>query len=390
MRRIFGATRIVRAVLVGGGVIALLIILWLTVGAGAFVRDAAATGNVDLLRRVLALGAGQAAINSTDRYGYGALQLAAKGGHRDALILLLEHGGNVNLRKGSSYNTPLIMAASYGHADCCRLLLDRGTEAGACGFFGSKQHTALQCAAQCGYLDVVKLFLERGIGPNEKEGTESALHGACRGNHIEVVKMLAAAGADLTSTQEWDRNTPLQLAIKHERHEIAAFLRQATGPQEQRQREMDQKQFDAIRASLQKQNQIIIEAFLHQGNRLVADSNGIHWETLDQGVKPGTYPGRNWNEPTYVNAIPWHPRWSTGLDEHVLDRSESCPVRIPSVKDLNFEILGVSESGDVYVQKECPNIKVFRTDDAFVVRFSGFEIQFRWCQFRLFWDEARR
>jgi len=305
------------------------------------------------------------------------------------LILLLEHGGNVNLREGSSYNTPLIMAASYGHADCCQLLLDRGAEAGACGFFGSKQHTALQCAAQNGHLDVVTLFLERGVGPNEKEGTESALHGACREGHIEVVKMLAAAGADLTSTQEWSRNTPLQLAIKHERYEIAILLRKAIAPQERQQGDIDQKQFDTIRASLQKQNEIVIEAFLHQGNRLVADSNGIHWETLDRGVKPGTYPGRNWNEPTYVSGIAWYPRWSTGLDEHTLDRSEPCPVRIPSVKDLNFEILGVGESRDVYAQKQCPAVKVFRRDDSFVVWFSGFEIQFRWCQFRLFWEEAR-
>jgi hypothetical protein len=387
MSRLTAVKRTVRAALVAGGVIALLLVLWLTVGAGASVRDAAATGNLDLLRWALALGASKAVINSTDQYGYGPLQLAAKGGHRDALILLLDHGGNVNLREGSSCNTPLIMAASRGHEDCCRLLLDRGAKAGDCGFFGGTQHTALQCAAQKGYLNVVKLCLERGIGPNEKEGSESALHRACRENHIEVVKTFAAAGADLTSTQEWYWNTPLQLAVKHERHEIAAFLREAAAPQEQRQRDMDRKQFEAIHTSLQKHDQLVIEAFLHQATRLVADSNGIHWETLNQGRKPGTYPGRHWNEPTYINGIAWHPRWSTGLYETVLDRSEPCPVRIPSLKDLQFELLGVGESRDTYVPKECPKTRVFRNDDgSSTIWFSGLEIEFRWCQFRLWWE----
>jgi ankyrin repeat protein len=369
-------------------VLALLLLLWLTVGVGATVRDAAATGDVDQLRRALASGAGRAAINRTDRYGYGPLQLAAKGGHRKALILLLDHGGDVNLRRDSSCNTPLIMAAAYGHEDCCRLLLDRGAKANATGYFGGTQHTALQCAAQGGYLDVVKFFLERGIGPNEKEGSESALHRACREDHPDVVMTLAAAGADLTSMQEWYWNTPLQLAVKHERHEIAAFLRQATAPHEQRQREIDRKQFEAIQASLQKDNQLIIEAFLHQSTRFVADSNGLHWETLSQGRKPGTYPGRDWDEPTYINGIPWYPRWSTGLYETVLDRSEPCPIQIPSRKNLQFELLGVGESRDRYALKECPNIRIFRENNGTVtIWFSGFEIQFRWCRFRLWWSE---
>jgi len=277
--------QIVRIVLAVGGVIALLHVLWLTVGVGATLQEAAATGNVDQLRWALTWGAGPAAINGTDRYGYGPLQVAAKGGHREALILLLDHGGNVNLRQGSSWNTPL------------------------------------------------------------------------------------------------------QLAIKHKRLEITAFLREATAPQERHRREMDRKQFEAIHASVQEHNQLILEAFLHQGTRLVADSNGLHWETLGQGHKPGTYPGRRWNEPTYINGIAWHPRWSTGLYEDVLDRSEPCPVSIPSPQGLHFQMLGVGESRGAYVPKECPRMRVFRsTDGTFTVWFSGLEIEVRWCQFRLWWE----
>ncbi|MCU0917678.1 MAG: ankyrin repeat domain-containing protein, partial [Planctomycetes bacterium] len=215
--------RIIGLVLVSGGGIAFFLVFWWMIGTSAGLREAAATGNLDLLRRILARGASPGAINRTDPYGYGPLQLAAQHGHCEALALLLDHGGDVNLRRGSSCNTPLIMAASYGRADCCRLLLDRGARASDTGYFGGTQHTALQCAAQSGHGEIVRLFLARGIGPNEKEGSESALHRACREDRLDVVKLLLAAGADPLSTQEWYWNTPVQLALKHERHEIAAL-----------------------------------------------------------------------------------------------------------------------------------------------------------------------
>ncbi len=43
-----------------------------------------------------------------------------------------------------------------------------------------------------------------------------------------VIKLLIAAGADLNSKQQFkDHDTPLLYAIKHNRTEIAEFLRQA-------------------------------------------------------------------------------------------------------------------------------------------------------------------
>lgn len=71
MSQLFAVNRIIKTVLAVGGVLALLLVLWLTVGVGATVRDAAATGDVDRLRRALASGTGRAAVNGTDRYGYG-------------------------------------------------------------------------------------------------------------------------------------------------------------------------------------------------------------------------------------------------------------------------------------------------------------------------------
>jgi hypothetical protein len=218
--------RLSRVLIVGlpAAVILLLLLWW---GTRTMLRDAAAKGDLTKVRMLLYFAAGPRTINSTNMYGYGPMQLAAQHGHADVLALLIERGGNVNLRRPSSWNTPLIMAASRGRADCCRLLLDKGADPNEYGMFGGTRHTALQCAAEGGHLDVVNLFLDRGIGPNEKEGSTSALHRACKNNHLDVVKRLVAAGADINSRQEWDKYTPLQLAVKYERSEIAAFLRQA-------------------------------------------------------------------------------------------------------------------------------------------------------------------
>ncbi len=222
-----GSRRRLSSVLVVGlpAALVLLVLLWWGVRSG--LRDAAAKGDMTKVRMLLYFPAGPQTINSTNMYGYGPMQLAAQHGHADVLALLIEHGGDVNLRKPSSWNTPLIMAASRGRVDCCRLLLDKGANPNEYGMFGGMRHTALQCAAEAGHLEVVNLFLDRGIGPNEKEGSTSALHRACKANHFDVVERLVAAGADINSRQEWDKYTPLQFAIKYERSEIATLLRQA-------------------------------------------------------------------------------------------------------------------------------------------------------------------
>jgi len=210
-----------------GMAVASVVVLTVFIAARFMLRSAAEHGDVGYAHLLIHLTAEPSAINATNMYGYGPMQLAAQHGHADMLALLIEHGGNVNLRRPSSWNSPLIMAASRGHVDCCRLLLDKGAKAGEYGMFGGTRHTALQSAAGNGRLETVEFFLSRGIGPNEKEGSTSALHRACKENHLDVVKLLVAAGADLSSKQEWGHNTPLQFALKHGRTEIAEFLRQA-------------------------------------------------------------------------------------------------------------------------------------------------------------------
>lgn len=205
-------------------IMAVVLMLMVHVWARFELRDAVVKGQVRKVRVLVPLVAGKLGINSTNMYGYGPMQLAAQYGHIDILTLLIAHGGDVNLRRPSSWNSPLIMAASRGHTDCCRLLLDNGADPNEVGYFGGTQHTALQSTSRGGHLEVVDFFLSRGIGPNEKKGSTSALHQACRADHLDVVKKLIAAGADINSTQEWDHNTPLELAMEYDNTEIVEFL----------------------------------------------------------------------------------------------------------------------------------------------------------------------
>ena len=364
-------------------VVVLIFLGWL--GVRSVLLNTASQGDVRLVRILVNTVAGSWAINSTNMYGYGPMQLAAQNGYADVLALLIEDGGDVNLRRPSSWNSPLIMAASRGHVDCCRLLLDKGADPNAYGMFGGTRHTALQSSVRGGHVEAVKFFLERGIGPNEKQGSTSALHRACRWNHMEIVKILVAAGADITSRQEWSGNTPYQFAVKYEHNDIAAYLKPMV--EGKREKEIEHRFFDAIDASVQKSNELLVEAYIPIAARFFADSNGIHWESRDGG-KPGTNFGKKLNEPTYINRIAWYPRWSTGIYERAADESESCPVRIPLGDTIGVELLGVGESRDSFVKKECPHIKTFSyQNEKYVVLLSGTEIHFKWCRFRLFWGE---
>ena len=192
-----------------------------------------------------------------------------------------------------------------------------------------------------------------------------------------------AAGADITSTKEWSGNTPLQFAIKYENDDIASYLKPMV--EAKRKSENERQLFDAINFSVQRISGLVIEAYIPIVARFVVDSNGVHWESRN-GWKPGTNFGKKLNEPTYINGYTWYPRWPTGIYERTADKSEPCPVRIPMIDSIQFELLGVGESRDSYLMKECPAIKTFRYDNLkFVILLTGNEIHYKWCRFRLFW-----
>ena len=95
-------------------------------------------------------------VEATDEYGWTCLKIAASAGHVDICRLLLDKEAQLE-EKSIVGNTPLHLAASQGRIEIVRLLCDRGADVEACNNHGRRP---LHYAAYCGRLSVVKELIE--------------------------------------------------------------------------------------------------------------------------------------------------------------------------------------------------------------------------------------
>jgi ankyrin repeat protein len=116
------------------------------------------------------------------------LQLAARAGNSEMVVLLLDAGANVNTRNRSGLG-PLHEAAFTGNARIAEILLKAGAYADSAG--GKFNGTPLHVAASMGHEDVVQVLLKNGA----------------------LARLITRTG-----------DTPLQLAIKKNHSNIVAIL----------------------------------------------------------------------------------------------------------------------------------------------------------------------
>jgi len=170
--------------------------------------------------------------------GFTALHFAVRAGSLDATRALLDAGANVNdtISDGQS---ALVVAAANAHWEVADLLLDRGADPRLAGAGWNALHQTIHSRrpnlgytpgpVPTGSLDsihVVKKLLARGIDVNArmtrngmKDGQRNRLNRlgatafllASKTTDIEVLKLLAAAGADATVPNA-DGTTPLMVA----------------------------------------------------------------------------------------------------------------------------------------------------------------------------------
>jgi ankyrin repeat protein len=90
--------------------------------------ETCATGDVETLRRLLINEPGLARASNPEAHyqGWTGLHAAAKGGHVDAVRLLLAHGADPNAREAGDNTYPLHWAAAQGHLEIVRALIDGG------------------------------------------------------------------------------------------------------------------------------------------------------------------------------------------------------------------------------------------------------------------------
>jgi ankyrin repeat protein len=128
--------------------------------------------------------------------GTTALMKAASAGHVDLVRVVIEAGADVNRRSGTGA-TALVEAAYAGQAEVARLLIAEGADVNASLDDGS---TVLMAAAPGDHADIVRMLLAAGadVHGGPADGS-TALMEAAYGGSAEVVRTLLAAGADVNA-----------------------------------------------------------------------------------------------------------------------------------------------------------------------------------------------
>ncbi|XP_063980650.1 protein fem-1 homolog B isoform X2 [Diachasmimorpha longicaudata] len=157
------------------------------------------------------------------------------------------HGSDIqclyNLQKfideDGQRSTPFIAAARYGHDKVIKMLLDKFEPAleqgGTVKFDGDiiEGASALWCAAGAGHLNVIKTLVNAGADVNHATHTNSTpLRAACYDGRFDIVNYLVNHGADLHIANKYN-NTCLMIAAYKGHVDILTFLlEQGANPNE--------------------------------------------------------------------------------------------------------------------------------------------------------------
>ncbi|MBM3755632.1 MAG: hypothetical protein FJW38_16800 [Acidobacteria bacterium] len=183
------------------------------------IYQAALTGNgIATVRFLLEKGADA---NAATMIGLTPLMAAANRGDAETMRLLIARSAKVDAKAGTGA-TALIAAAGSGEPAAAKLLLDSGADPNAAT---KKKDTALGAAATSGVEESVKLLLASGARVNDQDdrGYSPLMYAAgSDAMPAGVVKLLLAAGADISATGEGE--TARSLAAKRGDSEVARML----------------------------------------------------------------------------------------------------------------------------------------------------------------------
>jgi len=149
-----------------------------------------------------------------------SLIAAATLGHLDCIKTLVDAGGNINA-KDASGKTPLHWVVRYGNDACVRVLVDAGAHINTTDNNGE---TPLHWAAWCGKDVCVRILVDAGADINTADNNgETPLHTALWYGNDACVRVLVDAGADINA-KDVSGMTPLQLAVKKGHKKCAEIL----------------------------------------------------------------------------------------------------------------------------------------------------------------------
>lgn len=176
-------------------------------------------GNVNLIKLLL-----QHGICPSHRLGSGGrgpLHKASRGGHLEAVKLLVEHGADAEAAAEDG-TTPLMEAVRGGNMDVCKFLLTLGVNSNAQTITGS---TALKEAIECNYIELARILLNAGAdGSNVGQaGLWPPLHIAVEKGLPDIIELILDRGVDI-NLQARGGFTPLATAAQYGDSDIVKAL----------------------------------------------------------------------------------------------------------------------------------------------------------------------
>lgn len=174
--------------------------------------------NLDLAIKLIDLGAN---VNLTNEEEETPLYFAVNKGSLELVKKLIEAGADVNVCN-KKMESPLYIASDNGEFEIVKVLLSSGALVNQrCG---EQNGVPLHKAASRGHSNIVRELIEFGADVSiENEYKNTALHFAAARNNVDILRLLIAAGADVNCKGDYD-STALHYAIKYKFFDVAKFL----------------------------------------------------------------------------------------------------------------------------------------------------------------------
>jgi ankyrin repeat protein len=149
------------------------------------------------------------------------LLAAAEAGDRETALKLLESGADARAR-GPDGSTALMWAAYHGDIELVARLIAAGAEVNAHNEFGT---FALREAAVLGSAPIIDSLLDAGADPNaaNPEG-ETALMVVARTGNVDAAALLLDAGANINAKENWGGQSALMWAAAQSQPDMVRFL----------------------------------------------------------------------------------------------------------------------------------------------------------------------
>ncbi|XP_034053972.1 serine/threonine-protein phosphatase 6 regulatory ankyrin repeat subunit C-like isoform X1 [Gymnodraco acuticeps] len=201
-------------------------------------------------------------VDMQDAAGRSVLYLAAQKGFPRCVEVLLAQGASCLLNDTQLMWTPIHVAASNGHSDCLRMMIDYGEEGDLTNVADKFGQTPLMLAVLGGHTDCVHFLLEKGALPDAKDKRGStALHrGAVLGHDDCVCALLQHKASSVC--RDVQGRTPLHYASSRGHTEILAALVQAAMATDTQNDLLDDKQYTPLHWAAYKGHEDCLEVLL--------------------------------------------------------------------------------------------------------------------------------